>query len=429
MAIHSSSGAHASGKAYPKSFPEEPLRLIDGLVQHDLVSASTQVRILEIVDRTGSASIGDITADLSDHPDPVAAVLVMVKLRILVLEVDGVVDAHTLVRRAGPEPDPHDQGGEPPRPTDASDHRVSGSAISDVPASGGHSEADVPDGLERLEITPFSPNVVIGSGSDRRAFGRMADLDRPGVYALIGAAEIYVGVGAAVGQRVARGQQPIDDIETIVVITDANGNLSEDDARAAERILWSRVAGVRERVLVNGLPDGTSVALQRYSELEAFLGSACLALRHAGVMFTSGSARSVLAGPRQEPGRAAPVRPFDDIPNGEVLELSFGDGLVALAARQSDTHWVLLRGSDVRIDTVPSANATTRFLRSAWLHVGLLEVAPDGRSLTVTRDIVFGSGSAVAQFATGSKGRSLESWVPIAPSGGFDPDTPALIAA
>jgi len=83
----------------------------------------------------------------------------------------------------------------------------------------------------------------------------------------------------------------------------------------------------------------------------------------------------------------------------------------------------------VRIDTVASANATTRYLRAAWLHTGLLEVAPDGRSLVVTRDLVFHSGSAVAQFCTGSKGRTLESWKPIAPDGGYDPETQALVAA
>ncbi|MCF1742049.1 hypothetical protein [Paradevosia shaoguanensis] len=430
MATLPSTGANAPGKSYPHSFPIEPPRLIGGLIQHPLVSASTQVKILEVVDDTGSASVADIIAELPDHPDPVSAILVMVELRILVLEVDGVVDANTVVRRADPEPDPEDQGGRPAAPGGGSGAAASGSIISDFSVGGDTLPAPIiPDGLTRLDVAAFAPNVVVGSGAERRAFGHRVELRRPGVYALIGPSGIYIGTGGDVGQRVAIGQQPIGDIETVVVITDGNGSLGEDDARACERMLWARVADARERVLINGLPDGASVDAQRYSELEAFLGSACLALRHSGVLFTAGSARSVLAGPRQEPGRVGSLRQFNEIPPGEVLELTFGAGLVALAARQSETRWILLQGSDVRTDTVASANATTRYLRAAWRHVGLLEMAPDGRSLVATRDLIFRSCGGLTQFCTGSKGRTLESWKAIAPDGGFDPETPALIAA
>jgi len=69
------------------------------------------------------------------------------------------------------------------------------------------------------------------------------------------------------------------------------------------------------------------------------------------------------------------------------------------------------------------------YLRSAWLHSGLLDAAPDGRFYVVRRDLSFGSGSAVAQFCTGSKGKGLANWHPIDPDGGYDPATSALIAA
>ena len=86
MATFSSTGASAPGKAYPHSIQIEPPRLVGGLVQHPLVSAPTQITILQVVDETGSATIGDIIAELPDHPDPVSAVLVMVELKILVIE-------------------------------------------------------------------------------------------------------------------------------------------------------------------------------------------------------------------------------------------------------------------------------------------------------------------------------------------------------
>jgi predicted RNA methylase len=54
---------------------------------------------------------------------------------------------------------------------------------------------------------------------------------------------------------------------------------------------------------------------------------------------------------------------LNDIPSGEVVELAVGGGRIALAARQADDRWVLLQGSDVRVEAVASANASTTVLR------------------------------------------------------------------
>ena len=289
-------------------------------------------------------------------------------------------------------------------------------------------DPDGPSGLERLEVTPFSANLVVGSGSQRGEFGRMGETRRPGIYGLMNSTHVYIGMGSDAGQRVASGAQPIRDIESIFVITDANGNLTNEDAKVAERIAWSRAMAFGDRALVNGRPDGGPVDAQRYSEIDQFVASACLALRHHGLLFTRSTARNLIAGPRGEPGRVGPLRPLNDVPDGEVLELTFNDGHVALAAKQADDHWLLLRGSDVRIDTVATAGVGASFQRSAWLHSGLLDIGADGRSYIVTRDIVFSSGSAVAHFCTGSKGKGRAGWQPIDPEGGYDPETPALIA-
>jgi hypothetical protein len=194
-------------------------------------------------------------------------------------------------------------------------------------------------------------------------------------------------------------------------------------------MLWSRLAASGERTLVNSCPDGAGVDPERYEALNAILAAVVLALRQQGLLFVEGNTRAVLAGPRAEPRRLGALRPFDSAPKGEILELSFGRGLVALVAKQAPDRWLLLAGSDIRIDTAPSANSTTRFLRAAWLHGGLLAPAADGASYTVTRDLVFTSCSAVTLFCAGSKGRTVDSWQLIDPHGGYDPHTPALIAA
>ncbi len=414
MAISLSTGAGAPDKSYPASFPSDIVPpIVDGLVQHPLLSPSLQVQILSIVDATGSASIGDIVTELPDHADPVAAIMALAAAGILTLDLYGALDANTIVSRVNPAPEPSDPSG----------------SASNLPTRPNTSQSELPSGIDRIVANPFSAQLCVGRGSSRRGFAHLADLHRPGVYILLNANSAYVGVGGDVGVRVGGGQQPIQNIETVIAITDTNGNLSPEDARALERMLWSRLAASGERTMINGVPDGAPVEVQRYSELEAFLAQACLALHHENILFVESSARAILAGPRAEPQRLGSLRPLNQMPDGDLLELGFGNNLVSLAARQAENHWLLLRGSDVRLDTVASATCSTSFLRSAWLHSGLLALAPDGGSFMVMRDLAFASGSAVAQFCTGAKGRGLAGWLPIDADGECDPGTPKPIAA
>lgn len=424
MAKAFSTGAIASGKSYSSFMNYSPPVLSAGLVQHALLSGSTQLTILRIVDETGSASLGDIADGLGGHPDAAGAVLVMVDLGILVIDYVGVIDEHALLRRAPSDFDPTSSFSELGARCSGSGF---GQSVESVQAS--KDELPLPSGIDRLLASPFTPTVHVAAPEARRSLGKIGALARPGIYALIGERQVYIGASSTVGARVGGGQQPIVDIKTIVVITDANNSLSDADVLAAERMFFSRVQATRAFSVMNELPMGASVDAQRYSEIDAFLAQACLTLRHNGLLFAGGTARAVLAGPRNEAGRVGPLRPFNEIPTGERLELCFDDGLVALAARQHQNRWVLLQGSDVRIETAASANSSTRFQRSAWLHAGLLALSADGRSFVTTRDLIFRSGSGVAQFCVGSKGRTRDSWQPIDPDGGLDPNTAALIAA
>ena len=107
------------------------------------------------------------------------------------------------------------------------------------------------------------------------------------------------------------------------------------------------------------------------------------------------------------------------------MELSYC-GLTAFAAARDDGTWLLLRGSDVRIDTAASATASASFQRAAWLHAGLLELAGDGSHYALKRDIVFSSGSAVSHFVAGSKSCRPSAWQPIDESDDTDVPAPAL---
>ena len=415
-----SSRAQSRRKSLADSFslgtsPSQPA-LVNGLVQHELVSAGVQIAILEIVDETGSTTIGDLVRAIPGHIDVPGAVLALAGAGLLTLELNGgILDAHAIVRRnILPDPDDTDPRG--------AAHDVSGPQP--VPAGGKGAGRQI----FSLPVTAFHPTILVAAAAERRALAKIPELQKPGVYILFNHDEFYVGFGSNTGVRVGQGNQPIDNVSSIVAITDRNDQLACKDARALERIMWSRM-GLSGLTSTNGEPpEGPAIDPQRYSELEALAGQVCLALWHNEMLFDAISPRQALAGPVAEPGAKAPRRAFNEVPVGDILELQFC-GMTAFAARQADDRWILLRGSDVRLETAPSADPSIIFKRSAFLHAGQLGLAPDGESYVALRDIVFSSGTAIAQFCCGSKGRRLSSWTPVDPDAGHDPDTAAPIAA
>jgi hypothetical protein len=106
---------------------------------------------------------------------------------------------------------------------------------------------------------------------------------------------------------------PEEPPETIVAIVDAENGLSEEDARVLERMLWSHVSADIDFTLVNGVPDGAPIDVNRYGQLTLFASEIVLALRQSGLMFLNGSVRERLAGPRAEPNRIGPPRRLSEL--------------------------------------------------------------------------------------------------------------------
>jgi hypothetical protein len=415
MTCHPSNRAGARIKpSFTFSPSNAASNLIDGVVQDPRISPDLQIAILAIIDETGSTTIGDLTDRLAPRPEVGGAVLALVAAGIVTLALThGVLDASTLVVRA-----PVPASATPPE-------AATDQAPIAVPAD--DRAADNQAGIGVIPTSALAPRIVTAPWTQRRGLGKLAEMGGFGVYILLSRACAYVGYASNLAARIAQGSQPIDNVETVIAITDTGNGLDETDARTLERIVWSRLAATGEYQLVNSAPDGAGIDLERYTELELFAAQAAIALRHEDLLFYAHDARKIIAGPLLEPGHQSKRR-NDRLPETGILSLEFG-GLIAHATRQSDDRWILLAGSEVRIETVASANTTVRYRRSAWLHTGVLALDPDGKCYRLMRDIVFSSGSAAAQFCAGSKGRTLSAWKPIDPDGGFDPDTPALIAA
>lgn len=415
-----SSCAAAQHKPVDRDIPVNSPPLINGVVVHEAVSPSLQVAVLGIVDQNVLVPLSEIIRSLAGTANVEAAILALADAHILELHlVDGILDHRTLVSRACRAT----TAVLPAGPADDAPVLEAPVGPVDTTEAGRDSE----EGLFSLPIAALSPLVILGSGSKRRKFARHAALQRPGAYILFNkAGHYYVGFSNSVGVRIAQGNQPIDNVSGIIAVTDRNGLLDRSDAKVLERCLWSRMTMSQLTSLNGDAPEGSAISPERYSELDGFAARVCLALHQQDLVFGHLTPRQILAGPRDEPDHLAKKRAYDGPPKGEILEIEFGR-LRAFAARQED-HWLLLRGSEVRINTAPSANKLTAFRRAAFLHNGQLRLSADGKSYIVCRDIAFPSGSAVAQFCCGSKGRKLDAWHPTAPDGGFDPDTPSLIA-
>ena len=410
MTSTSSSAALAASNPHSCFISSEVPPVIDGVVRHAHITAWAQIRILAVVDETGSASIRDVVEELSDLEDPLGAVLALVSTGILELVIRGVLDEHSLVRRVIRDADPEGSGTPlPPAPD-----------LPDLIAAVAADLSDIPEGLESLGGSPFHVHVTIGSGANRRLFAQTPHLRRSGIYLLLSSTAVYVGTSGNVGARVATGGQPIDNVETICVITDAFDNLTPEQALIAERNLYARACAAGELKVVNEVPIGAPCDVELFGQIDAFVGAGALMLHHRGIFFHEGSPRSVLAGPRSEPARIGPRRLSDAPPEGELLELQYGAGLVAHAVRQTDDRWLLLEGSHVRLDAAPSGNRGMHFSRAQWLHTGLLALAPDGKSFVTTRDLYFPNGSSACQLCAGGKGRPLSAWQPIDPDGDLE---------
>ncbi len=394
-----------------------------GLVEHALLSPTVQVQVLSVVDATGSATMGDIIAELSGHEDPVGAIFALITADVLTVLSSGTIDANTIVARAykglhhtGDTPVVDDDAG----PAEAVEAGIGADALSVCFAN--LSPALLPDRLDEVHSLWLQPRIIVADGAQRTEFGRVDCLQRPGVYILLRGRDAYVGYGAEVGFRIIDGRQmPGGNPDCIISIADAMNGLSTDDARALERIIWSAVAGDTDFVLINGVPDGAAIEPDRYDQLSLFASHVVLTLRQAGLMFLGGSAGEHIAGPVAEPGRLGAPRRINELPDGRIMELNFC-GLTALAAERDDGSWLLLRGSDVRINTAASASSSASFQRSAWLHSGLLEPTHDGSRLVVMHDIVFSSGRAVSHFVAGSKSFGPSAWRPVDED---DTDAPA----
>lgn len=406
MADNLFAGSASAIKPYSVEKTEQ-LHHHSGLIAHAEVPPRVQIAVFRALDDTGSATIGDLIDLLENEPDSVSSLLAMEQAGAIEITAPGFLDAHSIVRRA-----PYGREVNIAEVFDNA-HLVHDVKTSSVPPASGDDDSRDPDGpyIQRLEFTDLKPLIQVGQGTRRAQFAREAGLNQPGVYILYRQGRCYVGRADDICRRIGVGRQmPEGRPQIIVGIADLNNRLTRDDTKVLERMLWTRLEADYGVQMINSVPHGGAVGPGRYHQLALFLSEACAALQAANLAFQWQDVRYVFAGPAAEADRVGPERVSDDYPDGDIYGLAFS-GLTAAAVERLDGSWLVLRGSEVRADFVPSANSTVGFLRAQWLHSGILEPADDAEGvLVLTRDVIFPTCSAASQFLCGAKGRSRLNW-------------------
>jgi hypothetical protein len=373
-------------------------------VQHPALSMSDQVQILSIVDATGTASIADIVAELPGHTDPVAAIFALVESGILkVVSNDSLCDANLIVARSAadssscPEQDHAPVDATPPNGDDATESDRKGGAD---PATASFTS----------NVLPLDPLITFKGTKHLRDLALAPNLKTPGVYIQFRRPNVYVGYGGLVGERAATSVPKIGGKPTLTaVITSQGRRLSAEEAKILEHMMWCRAAWDRSTKMEQSPPNGAAVTVEQYEELAIFAAQVSVLLRDLGLLFEGKPTRELNRGPRAEPGRLGKARHWDELPEGEIKEFRFG-GLSAQAARQDDGRYLLLKGSQVRLETCPSATATASMLRASFVYSGVLRLSQDGFCYDLTHDVYFESATAAALFVSGSKGYGPQAW-------------------
>ncbi len=276
-----------------------------------------------------------------------------------------------------------------------------------------------PGGLTTAEITNWTGHVLSARRSDLADLLKREEVQRTGVYLLLGDDETslgdtlcYVGEADVIGTRLRHhANDPAKGFwDRVVVITSKDTNLTKSHGRYLESRLIQLAAKAGRVSLENGTaPPTPNLPEADASDMEYFIGQLQIMLPVLGV-------NAIRVRPAPSPQTADPVE-------SPVFALSNAKSGVEARAQQIDGEFTLLTGSRV-VPTwhgIGKATSTQKAYASYRArHEGLLAdgsiVAENGVGL-VTRDIVFSSPSTAGAVALGRSCNGRVEWV--SPEGSF----------
>jgi hypothetical protein len=250
-----------------------------------------------------------------------------------------------------------------------------------------------PDGLKVVEKSNWSgcglviPRVLFAEAKSR------AELDRAGVYVLIGASEpqplpqVYVGEGDPVRPRLEQHARQKDFWTRAVVFTSKDQNLNKAHVQRLEARLVALAAASKQCKLENGnVPQAPSLSEADTAEVDGFLDDVLLCLPILGCGFF-------------EP---APT------PTPQAVQLVLRAKGIDARGFESPQGFVVRAGSRAVKDEVASIHAYLKETRAELMRQGVL--TDQGHSYELAQDYTFSSPSTAAGVLLGRSANGRVEW-------------------
>ena len=276
-----------------------------------------------------------------------------------------------------------------------------------------------PGGLTTAEITNWTGHVLSARRSDLADLLKREEVQRTGVYLLLGDDETalgdtlcYIGEADVIATRLRYHANSQDKAfwDRVVVITSKDTNLTKSHGRYLESRLIQLATKAGRVSLENGTaPPTPNLPEADASDMEYFIGQLQIMLPVLGV-----NAIRV---------RKAPTPSASDPIESPIFTLSNAKAGVQASAQQIDGEFTLLAGSRVvpHWHGVGKATSTQRaYAGYRARHESLLadgSIVTEGGVGLVTRDIAFSSPSTAGAVALGRSCNGRVEWV--SPEGSF----------
>jgi hypothetical protein len=250
-----------------------------------------------------------------------------------------------------------------------------------------------PDGLRIVEKSNWIGRAVVCPRSQFREAKARPEFNKTGVYVLRGPSEegdlptVYIGEGDPALPRLERHFATKDFWTSLVLFTSKDENLNKAHVQYLEARLTSLARDAKRCVLDNGnVPQLPSLSEPDTAEMEGFLEEMLLIYPVLGLnVFERPQAR-------QTPERKLFLR---------------ARGITAEGYEDAE-GFVVLAGSQVANDTVPSAHRYLVTLRQSLLERNI--IVPDGGTLKLGQDYTFDSPSTAAGVLLGRSSNGRIEW-------------------